>query len=181
MIPAVLFLAYLACVPLANWMIGHAGTVCVPDGPCLVPVAPGLLAPSGVVVIGFALVLRDLLQRAAGLPRSVAAVLCGTALSFAIAPPSLVLASGAAFALSELADLAVYTPLQRRGLALAVLASGAVGAAVDSALFLGLAFGSLDHLAEQVVGKMEAVGLAAAVIDAFRRKVYAVPTQEIAP
>ena len=28
-------------IPAANWMIGHAGTVCVPDGPCLVPVAPG--------------------------------------------------------------------------------------------------------------------------------------------
>ena len=139
---------FLACVPLANWLIGHVGTVCcVPSGPCMVPVGFGLLAPSGVVVIGVVLVLRDLVQRTAGLLWSAAAVACGTALSLVAAPPALVLASGVAFALSELADLAVYTPLQRRGLVLAVLVCGIVGAAVDSALFLGLAFGSLDHLA----------------------------------
>jgi uncharacterized PurR-regulated membrane protein YhhQ (DUF165 family) len=44
---------------------------------------------------------------------------------------------------------------------LAVLASGLVGAAVDSVLFLWLAFGSLDHLAGQLVGKMWMVGAAA--------------------
>ena len=51
----VLLLAYLACVPLANWLIGHVGTVCVSHGPCLVPVGFDLMAPSGVVVVGFAL------------------------------------------------------------------------------------------------------------------------------
>ena len=45
----ILFLVLFALtIPLANWMIGHAGTVCPPHGPCLVPVAPGLMAPSGV-------------------------------------------------------------------------------------------------------------------------------------
>ena len=39
---ALAFLLFLACVPLANWMIGNVGTVCVPNGPCLIPVAPGL-------------------------------------------------------------------------------------------------------------------------------------------
>jgi len=43
--------AFLLCVPLANWLVQHAGTVCVPDGPCLVPVAPGLMAPSGVLTV----------------------------------------------------------------------------------------------------------------------------------
>src|SRR3712207_9562412 len=43
-----------------------------------------------------------------------------------LAPPSLVLASTVAFLLSELADLGVYTPLQRRGLILAVAASSVV-------------------------------------------------------
>src|SRR3546814_1515579 len=37
--------AFTACVPAANWMIGNLGTVCVPDGPCLIPVAPGITAP----------------------------------------------------------------------------------------------------------------------------------------
>lgn len=161
---------YLACVPLANWAIGHVGTACPPGGPCLVPVAPGLLAPSGVLVAGLALVLRDLVQRTSGVAASLAAVAAGTLLSLATADPALVVASGAAFLASELADLAVYTPLARRGLVIAVLASGVVGAAVDSALFLGLAFGSLDHLAGQVVGKLEAVALAAAAIAATRRR-----------
>ncbi len=58
-----------------------------------------------------------------------------------------------AFVLSETADLAVFTPLQRRGLVLAVAASGAVGIVVDSILFLSLAFGNLDFLWGQVIGK----------------------------
>jgi uncharacterized PurR-regulated membrane protein YhhQ (DUF165 family) len=53
-------------IPLANWMIGNVGTVCVPDGPCLVPVAPGIKAPSGVLMVGLALVLRDIVQRRLG-------------------------------------------------------------------------------------------------------------------
>ena len=63
------------------------------------------------------------------------------------------MASAAAFFISESADLAVYTPLQKRGLILAVLASSLVGLVVDSVVFLWLAFGSLDYLAGQVVGK----------------------------
>ena len=43
-------------------MIGNFGTFCVPDGPCLIPVAPGITAPSGVLMVGAALVLRDLVQ-----------------------------------------------------------------------------------------------------------------------
>ena len=73
-----------------------------------------------------------------------------------MAPAALVLASGTAFALSELADFAVYTPLQRRRLTLAVVASSMVGLVVDSVVFLTLAFGSLEFLAGQVVG--QAVG-----------------------
>src|ERR1700677_1747404 len=106
----VAFVLFLACIPLANWMIGHVGTVCVPDGPCLIPVAPGLMAPSGVLTAGFALVLRDLVQRFLGRAWGLAAVLLGTAVSALVAGPSLVLASGVAFLLSEFADFAVYTP-----------------------------------------------------------------------
>ena len=150
-------LAFLAafglCIPAANWLIGNAGTVCAPAGPCLIPVAPGLMAPSGVLMIGLALVLRDLVQRRLGIRWVVAAIVAGAALSGAVAPPSLVVASATAFLLSELADCAVYTPLQRRRLVLAVLASSAVGLVIDSAVFLYLAFGSLDFLAGQVVGK----------------------------
>lgn len=163
------FVAFLACIPLANWLIGHAGTVCLPNGPCLIPVAPGLMAPSGVVTVGFALVLRDLVQRCLGLGWGIAAVLAGSAVSFAIAPGGLVVASCVAFLLSELADLAVYTPLQRRGLVIAVIASACAGLVVDSIAFLWLAFGNLDFLAGQVVGKAWAVLVSVPLIRMVRR------------
>lgn len=150
-------LLFCLCIPLANWLIGNVGTVCPPDGPCLIPVWPGILAPSGVLAIGLALVLRDLVQRRLGLAWALGAIAAGAVLSALVSPPALVLASVAAFVLSEVADLAVYTPLQRRGLVLAVAASGAVGLAVDSVLFLSLAFGSLDFLAGQMIGKGWAV------------------------
>jgi uncharacterized PurR-regulated membrane protein YhhQ (DUF165 family) len=147
-------LGFAFCIPAANWLIGHAGTVCVPNGgPCLIPVAPGLMAPSGVLMIGLALVLRDLVQRRLGLGFAFGAILAGTALSAFLAPPALVIASAAAFLLSETADLAVYTPLQKRGLVAAVIASSIVGLIIDSVVFLWLAFGSLDFLAGQIVGK----------------------------
>ncbi len=155
-VTAFLVLAYAATIPLANFLIGHIGTVCDLDGPCLIPVFPGVLAPSGVLVIGAALVLRDLVQRRAGIPASLACVVVGAALSAVIAPPALVGASAAAFLFSELADFSVYTPLARRSFALAIAASCAAGALVDSALFLWLAFGSLEHLEGQVVGKVYA-------------------------
>jgi len=119
----------------------------------MVPVAPGLLAPSGVLTVGLALVLRDLVQRRLGRAWSLGAILVGAALSALLAPPALVIASTAAFLLSELADFAVYTPLQRRRFILAVVASSLAGLVVDSVLFLWLAFGSLDFLAGQIVGK----------------------------
>jgi uncharacterized PurR-regulated membrane protein YhhQ (DUF165 family) len=104
-------------------------------------------------MIGAALVLRDLLQRRLGVHWAFGAISVGTALSAFLAPPSLVIASATAFLLSEIADLSVYTPLQRRRLTLAVAASSLVGLVVDSVFFLFLAFGSLEFLAGQVIGK----------------------------
>ena len=149
----VVFLAYLATIPAANWMIGHLGTICIGNGPCLIPVGFGLAAPSGVLMIGAALVLRDAVQQLLGMRWAISAVVCGVILSALVAPPALVLASAVAFALSETADLLVYTPLRKRNLPMAVLASASVGAVVDSAVFLFIAFGSLDFIAGQVLGK----------------------------
>src|SRR5262245_63445855 len=140
---ALFLAAFGLTIPLANWMILHAGTVCPPNGPCLIPVLPkigsfSLMAPSGVLMIGIALVLRDLVQRRLGVVYSAAAVVFGAVLSAIFAPPSLVLASGAAFLISELADLAVYMPLALRRLIAAVVASSTVGLLVDCILFLYL-------------------------------------------
>jgi uncharacterized PurR-regulated membrane protein YhhQ (DUF165 family) len=167
----VLFLVLFALtIPAANWLIGHVGTTCVPQGPCLVPVAPGLMAPSGVTMVGIALVLRDLVQRRLGTAISALAVLVGSGLSALYAPASLVVASATAFLLSELADLAVYTPLARRRLVAAVIASSCAGLVVDSIVFLWLAFGSLDFLAGQVVGKAWMVLLSVPLVAWLRRR-----------
>ncbi|HVI13009.1 MAG TPA: VUT family protein [Pseudolabrys sp.] len=157
-------------IPAANWLIGHAGTVCVPNGPCLVPVAPGIMAPSGVLMIGLALVLRDLVQRRLGVEFGIGAIIVGAAISAGLAPPSLVVASAAAFLLSEFADFAVYTPLARRRLVVAVFTSSVVGLVVDSIVFLWLAFGSLEFLTGQIIGKLWMVLLAIPFVVYMRRR-----------
>jgi len=156
--------AFIACIPIANWMIGNVGTVCVPNGPCLIPVAPGLKAPSGVLMIGLALVMRDLVQRRLGRAWVLGAIVVGAALSGFVAPAALVTASVVAFLLSELADFAVYTPLQERRLITAVVLSSTVGLVIDSVVFLQLAFGNLDYVGGQIVGKFWMVFLSIPVI-----------------
>lgn len=82
--------------------------------------------------------------------------------------PSLALASGVAFLLSEAADFTVYTPLRRRSRDAAVWASATVGSFVDSCLFLALAFGvegvSFAGIAGQAAGKLEATLLTWALL-----------------
>ena len=157
-------------IPAANWLIGNAGAVCVPNGPCLVPVWPGVMAPSGVLMVGLALVLRDIVQRRLGPLAGLGAIVVGTLISAMLAPPAIVLASVAAFLLSELADFAVYTPLQRRRFVTAVFASSVIGLIVDSLVFLHLAFGSLDFLAGQIIGKAWMVLLALPLMHLLRRR-----------
>jgi queuosine precursor transporter len=166
-----IFLAlFCLTIPAANWMVGNLGTRCAPNGPCLIPVAPGLMAPSGVLMIGVALVLRDLVQRRLGVGIASAAIVAGSLISAALAPPTLVIASAAAFLISEFADLAVYTPLARKRLVTAVVASSLIGVVLDSIVFLWLAFGSLDFLAGQIVGKALMVVLSIPFIALLRRR-----------
>ena len=54
-------------------------------------------------------------------------------------------------------------PMERR-LVLAVVLSGLVGLTIDSLVFLYLAFGSLDFLAGQIVGKAWMVLLSVPVV-----------------
>jgi hypothetical protein len=166
----VFLVAFGLTIPAANWLIGNVGTSCVPNGPCLIPVAPGVMAPSGVLMIGVALVLRDLVQRRLGLGFSGGAILAGAMISTLLAPPALVIASGVAFLLSEVADLAVYTPLARRRLLAAVVASSLVGLVVDSIVFLWLAFGSFAFLPGQIIGKAWMVLLSIPLVAYLRRR-----------
>jgi len=167
---SIFLVLFCLTIPAANWMIGHVGTLCVRNGPCLVPVAPDIMAPSGVLMVGAALVLRDLVQRRLGVEFGIGAIVVGAAISAGLAPPSLVLASAAAFLLSEFADFAVYTPLARRRLVAAVVASSVVGLVVDSIVFLWLAFGSMEFLLGQIIGKLWMVLLAVPFVAFLRRR-----------
>lgn len=104
-IRAGLFVAYVATVPVANWLVDRFGVV---------PVGFGLRAPAAVYLVGLAFTLRDLLQEWAGRRFVVVGILCGALLSFLVASP---------------------------------------GLALDSVVFLQLAFGSLEFLPGQVLGK----------------------------
>ncbi|OQY47284.1 MAG: hypothetical protein B6242_05430 [Anaerolineaceae bacterium 4572_78] len=132
-------------------MIGNIGMVCV-DGICLIPVFPGIMAPSGVLAVGLGFTLRDLVQRRLGLMFTIVGIIIGAAIS-ALLSPQLAFASGMAFLLSETLDLFVYTPLQKRNLFVAVIASNIVGLIADSIVFLSLAFGSLQFIEGQIIGK----------------------------
>jgi len=151
---------FIVSIWLANWLVTHWGTVRFGDGPWLILVWPGeftpsgnpIYAPSGVLAIGIGFTLRDLVQRRLGVKVVVVAVVVGALLSAAL-DTSLALASGMAFLIAGVLDLFVYTPLQRRNLIGAVVASHSVGIVVDSVVFLTIAFGSLALLEGQIIGK----------------------------
>jgi len=140
-------------IPAANWLIQNFGMVEFPNGPHTIPVGFGYRAPSGVIMIGLALVARDLVQRNAGKRAAIIAIVLGTGLSYFVAP-QLAFASAVAFFIGEIADFAIYTPLANRNLAVAVLLSGIAGAIIDSLLFLQIAFGSTQYWIGNTIGKI---------------------------
>jgi uncharacterized PurR-regulated membrane protein YhhQ (DUF165 family) len=153
-------LAFVACIVAANAALSAFGTV---------PVGFGLMAPAGVFFAGATFGFRDAAQETGGRLWTVGLIAVGALLS-AVIDPTFALASGAAFAVSELADFAVYTPLRNRNWPTAVVLSNLVGSILDSAIFLTIAFGSLDFMAGQVVGKTYMTALALPIVGLARRK-----------
>lgn len=158
---------YLSTIPAANWMIQNVGTQGFPGGPHTIPVGFGYDAPSGVLLIGVALALRDYIQEKAGRNQTLIAIAIGIGLSY-IVNPAVATASAVAFAVSELIDLAVYTRIRRRNKPIAIAASGFVGGIVDSLLFLQIAFGSTMFWQGQVIGKTAIAILAAVGLKVYR-------------
>ena len=98
------------------------------------------------------------------------AVVLGAVLSWWIAP-AFALASGAAFLVAETADTLVYGPLRQRGWVKAVIASNLVGSALDSVVFLSIAFGTYAGWGGLTIGKMYATVLGLPIVWAARRAV----------
>ncbi|HWD78954.1 MAG TPA: VUT family protein [Kribbella sp.] len=119
-----------------------------------------LTVPAGAVCAGAVLWIRDHVHEAFG-PRGVAVVIgCGTGLSWLLGSPAVAAASALAFLLSETVDAFVYAWLMRgRSRAVAVIGSNAVGLAVDSVVFVPLAFGNWATLTGQIAGKAVATAL----------------------
>lgn len=158
--------AYIATIWVANYLVSHYG---------IVSVGFGLMAPAAVYAVGVAFTARDVTQRLLGRAAAVGAIVAGSALSYLLGADAnlgghatVAVASGAAFLLSEGADMAIYTPLARRRWLTAVVASNIVGAFIDSAVFLWLAFGSLAFWQGQVVGKLSMTAAAVALIAGVR-------------
>lgn len=137
---------YVALIPLVNWSFANVPTVPMPDG--------GQWAPFAVVT-GLILVVRDFAQREVG-HRIFFFMALGLLLSALTTPPNVVIASAAAFAISELVDWAIFT-FTKRPLSKRILWSCAVSAPLDTLVFLfgaGLLTWStaLTSIASKMVG-----------------------------
>lgn len=155
---------FILSIVLANWLTTRYG---------FVPVGFGLTATAGTYAAGMALVARDFTQQALGKLWTIALILIGCVLSFILADARIAIASATAFLLSELVDMAIYTPLRERRWAAAVIASSIGGAVVDTALFIGIAFGAAaltwPVMAGQLVGKVLWVAIPVALIGSIAR------------
>lgn len=154
---AIALTAYVGAIAAANYATARYG---------LTPVGFGLTATAGTYAAGAALMLRNVVQDTLGRRIVAAAIVAGAALSAFTSTPALALASGVAFGLSELLDMAVYTPLRKRGWARAVAPASFLGAVVDTFAFLYLAGFPVTTagVAGQLVGKTWAVWLPLAVV-----------------
>lgn len=166
-----LALAYLGLVILANWL-ASAYIIHVPLTP--------YMAPAGIFAIGAILVLRDWLQQLHGLRWTMPLVYAAGLISWGVGDVAgwtglqkIAVASVVAFTASETVEAVVFTPLRKRSLALGVGLSGTVGLALDSWLFLTLAFGSLAFFWGQFWGKFEMVAVGV-ILTLVRRAVVPV-------
>lgn len=149
---------FIGCIVGANWLLVRYG---------MVSVGFGLTATAGTYLAGLSFGLRDAVQELSGRRWTVALIALGAALS-AFIDPTYALASGVAFGCSEFTDFAIYTPLRERRWVGAVVASNLAGAVADSALFLWIAFGSIEAMAGQVIGKMWMTAPAVIVVGLVR-------------
>lgn len=145
---------FLSTIVVANWLTTEFGFVAV---------GFGLAATAGTYAAGLALGLRDVLQDHAGRLWVLGTILVGGGISYIAADPFIAVASVTAFTVSELADWLIYTPLRGKAesggarWSGAVTASNLVGAIIDTAIFVGIAFGAAaisGAMAGQLVGKL---------------------------
>lgn len=136
----------------------------------LIPAGFGLLTTAGTYLAGATFVLRDVIHEHAGRWVSAGLVAAAAVVAGFITTPALGIASGVTFLLAELLDLGVYDAIRKRGYMVAVAASSAAGALLDSWLFLTLAGFPVTFaaIAGQVLVKGYAIAAVAGLIWAGR-------------
>lgn len=167
---------YFATIPFLNWSFGVIDSISL--------MAPSEAFDRGIelhpltVVTGLVFVFRDFVQRRMG-HKVLIVMALAIAWSFFYAWPVIALASGIAFAISEITDWLIFT-LTKYRLSTRILLSSAIAAPVDTTIFLygadlarqmqlGDEPGNMLHLANWVVfivGKMSG----AAVISYYIRQ-----------
>lgn len=118
-------LVYVALIPFINWSFTWAP---------MWEVLPGWAFNPVTIVTGLVLVVRDFAQREVGHYVLIAMAIALALTAFA-AGPELALASGAAFAIAEIVDWALFTFTKHR-LSTRVLLSSAIAAPLDTTIFL---------------------------------------------
>lgn len=151
---------FIGCILAANYATTEFG---------MIPVSPWHVATAGTYFAGLSFVLRDAVQDLAGKRAVLGLILAGGLLSFLIADPFIALASAVAFTVAEVSDLAIYTPLRRRGYVRAATASNVVGSVVDTLLFLWIAgFPIAGAWQGQMIGKLTVTAATVALVVAWR-------------
>ena len=123
--------AYVGLMPLINWSFSAVPTWPIPD-----QLGGGQFQPLAIVT-GLVLVVRDFAQRELG-HWIWGAMLVGLALSTLTSWITIVVASAAAFLISESVDWAVYT-FSKRPLSQRIMLSSTASAPLDQLVFIGLA------------------------------------------
>ena len=135
---------YIALIVVVNYAFTQVSPITLPDGTVWSPVS---------LIVGFVFVVRDFAQREIG-HRVLLAMLAGAVLSYFMADPFVAVASAAAFAVSELADWTVYS-FTKRSLSQRILYSSALGAPIDSVVFLyGIGLLSATGVTAMTLSKM---------------------------
>lgn len=123
---------YVALIPFLNWSFGV-----IPEAQIVAPggdYAPGIALHPMTMVTGMVFVIRDFVQREMG-HRVLILMGIAVAWSFFYSWPVIALASGIAFAISEMVDWMVYTFTKYR-LSTRILISSALATPVDTTVFL---------------------------------------------
>jgi uncharacterized PurR-regulated membrane protein YhhQ (DUF165 family) len=130
------------------------------------PIHLGDILTWGAFTYPFAFLVSDLTNRADGPRRARLVVLAGfvvgLALSFVLSTPRIAIASGTAFLVGQLLDIAVFSRLRNRFWLLPPLSASLLGSLLDTALFFSLAFAPAFAGIDTLLGRADSsLGMAA--------------------